>query len=707
MKAQTVKNAVIVPVGAKGGFFVKRPPETGGRDALLAEGVACYQTFIRGLLDLTDNIVGGEIVAPAGVVRHDGDDPYLVVAADKGTATFSDIANAISQESGFWLGDAFASGGSTGYDHKKMGITARGAWESVGRHFRELGHNVAEQDFTVVGVGDMSGDVFGNGMLLSRHIRLIAAFNHRDIFIDPNPDPEASFDERQRLFGLPRSSWADYDRERISAGGGVHARTAKSIALTAEARAALGTDAQELAPNELIRAILRAPADLLWNGGIGTYVKAASETHADAGDKTNDAVRVDAGELRCRVVGEGGNLGLTQRARIEYGLGHGWVNTDAIDNSAGVDCSDHEVNIKILLDAVVDAGDLTEKQRNELLVSMTDDVAELVLTDNYEQGETLSLAEAQAASMLDVHARFIRSLERARRLDRELEALPSDQVIAERKVAGSGLTRPELAVLIAYSKLELHDALVDSDVPEDPHLSGLLERYFPDVLSQRFKQQMREHRLRREVIATQVVNSMLHGGGATFAFRLHEELGAAAPETDRAYAVARDVFEMRPCGRRSRTSTTASTPARRPACCSRDGRSSSAPRAGCCATVAGRSRSRPRCSSSRPVQRGCTGRFRRCSPRRRPRSSRGTWPRCRRPACQARSRSARPAWARCSRRWTSSRWLVRARSTSRRSRRSTSVSVRDWRSTGCAHASTSSRATTAGACSRARRCART
>ena len=546
MKAQTVKNAVIVPVGAKGGFFVKRPPAGGGRDELLEEVVACYRTFIRGLLDITDNIVGGEIVVPADVVRYDGDDPYLVVAADKGTATFSDIANEIAVESGFWLGDAFASGGSSGYDHKRMGITARGAWESVERHFRELGHNVAEQDFSVVGIGDMSGDVFGNGMLLSRHIRLIAAFNHRDIFLDPDPDPETSFEERRRLFELPRSSWTDYDAQRISAGGGVHSRAAKSIALTPQVRAALQVDAEQLAPSELIRAILRAPADLLWNGGIGTYVKAAGEQHTDVGDKANDAVRIDAGELRCRVIGEGGNLGLTQRARIAFGLAGGHVNTDAIDNSAGVDCSDHEVNIKILLDAVVAAGDLTRKQRNELLAQMTDEVAELVLTDNYEQGETLSLAEAQAPSMIDVHARFIRSLEQAGRLDRELEALPSDEAIADRKAAGMGLTRPELATLVAYSKLELHDELVDSDVPEDPHLSGELARYFPRVLSARFGAELREHRLRREITATQVVNNVLHGGGSTFAFRLSEELGALPSETARAYAVARDVFEMRP-----------------------------------------------------------------------------------------------------------------------------------------------------------------
>ena len=545
MKAQMVKNAVIVPVGAKGGFVVKRPPE-GDRDALLEEVVACYRTFISGLLGLTDNIVGGEIVPPRGVVRHDGDDPYLVVAADKGTATFSDIANAIAVEAGFWLGDAFASGGSSGYDHKKMGITARGAWESVKRQFRELGRDTQQEDFTVVGVGDMSGDVFGNGMLLSRHIRLIGAFNHRDIFIDPDPDPETSWEERSRLFALPRSSWTDYDEGLISAGGGIHSRSAKSIELTPQVRALLGIDAEALAPAELIRALMLAPVDLWWNGGIGTYVKAKTETHVEVGDKANDAVRVNAGELRCLVIGEGGNLGMTQQARIEYALGGGRVNTDAIDNSAGVDCSDHEVNIKILLDAVAAEGDLTEKQRNELLVEMTDEVAGLVLKDNYEQGETLSLAEAQAVSMLDVHARLIRALEHSGRLDRALESLPGEEEIAERKAARRGLTRPELSVLVAYSKMDLYDELLASDVPEDPHLSGELQRYFPAVLVERYPKPIRAHRLRREIIATQVVNNLLHGGGTTFSFRLREELGAAPAETARAYAVARDVFEMRP-----------------------------------------------------------------------------------------------------------------------------------------------------------------
>jgi glutamate dehydrogenase len=537
MKAQMVKNAVIVPVGAKGGFVRKRPSD---------EVVECYRTFIRGLLDVTDNISDGEIVPPPGVVRYDEDDPYLVVAADKGTATFSDIANGISVESGFWLGDAFASGGATGYDHKKMGITARGAWESVKRHFRELGHDVQEQDFTVVGIGDMSGDVFGNGMLLSQHIRLVGAFNHRHIFIDPEPDPAASFEERRRLFELQGSSWADYDSEVISEGGGVFPRTAKSIPLSPQTRETLGVEEDALPPNDVIRALLRAPVDLLWNGGIGTYVKASSETHADAGDKANDAVRVSADELRCRVVGEGGNLGLTQRGRIEFALAGGRVNTDAIDNSAGVDCSDREVNIKILLDAIVSSADLTEKQRNDLLAQMTESVAELVLKDNYEQTETLSLAEAQAAGMIDVHGRFLRRLEQTHKLDRELEALPSDEELAERKRDHLGLTRPELATLLAYSKIHLYTALLESDVPEDPHLSAELEHYFPAPLPERFGEQMREHRLRREIAATQIVNNMLHGGGTTFAFRLHEETGAPAAEIARVYAVARDIFQMRP-----------------------------------------------------------------------------------------------------------------------------------------------------------------
>jgi len=537
---------VIVPVGAKGGFVVKQPPESGDREALLEEVVACYRTFIRGLLDLTDNIVDGEVEPPPRVLRYDGDDPYLVVAADKGTASFSDIANGVAADYGFWLGDAFASGGSSGYDHKKMGITAAGAWESVKRHFRELEINVSADEFTVVGIGDMSGDVFGNGMLLSRAIKLVGAFNHREIFIDPDPDPETSWEERRRLFELPRSSWSDYDRSLISEGGGVWPRAAKIIELSEAAQAALGVDSARLRPAEVIRALLRAPVELLWNGGIGTYVKASSETHADAGDKANDSLRVDARELRCKVVGEGGNLGLTQRARIEYALGGGRINTDAIDNSGGVDCSDREVNIKILLDAAVAAGDMTVKQRNQLLVDMTDTVTDLVLKDNYEQSETLSMAGAQAPSMLEVHQRFIRALEVGARLDRELEELPDEEEIAERARDHRGLTRPELAVLLAYSKVYLYAALLDSDVPEDPYLSDELERYFPPPLPERFQEVLHEHRLNREIVATQIVNNMLHGGGTTFAFRLHEETGAPASEIARAYAVAREVFGMRP-----------------------------------------------------------------------------------------------------------------------------------------------------------------
>jgi len=537
MKAQMVKNAVIVPVGAKGGFVVKRPGD---------EVVECYRTFIRGLLDVTDTIAGGEVVPPPHVVRYDGDDPYLVVAADKGTATFSDVANAIAREEGFWLGDAFASGGATGYDHKRMGITARGAWEAVKRHFRELGRDVQAEPFTVAGIGDMSGDVFGNAMLLSPHIRLVAAFDHRHVFLDPDPDPEAGLAERRRLFALERSSWADYDRAALSAGGGVFSRSAKSIRLSPEARAALGVEAEALPPGEVIRAILRAPVDLLFNGGIGTYVKASRERHGDVGDKANDHVRVDAAELRCRAVGEGGNLGLTQAARVEYALAGGRINTDAIDNSGGVDCSDREVNIKILLDAAVANGDLTVKQRNAVLAEATDAVADLVLRDSYEQTETLTLAEAQAADMLDVHRRLIRSFERTRGLDRALEGLPAEAEIAERKAARRGLTRPELATLLAHAKIGFYAELVESDLADDPYLDAELRAYFPAPLPERFAPWLPGHRLRREIAATQISNNLHHGGGITFAFRLREEIGAPAPDVARAYAIARDVFALRP-----------------------------------------------------------------------------------------------------------------------------------------------------------------
>ena len=545
MKAQMVKNALIVPVGAKGGFVLKQPPAEGGREALQREVEACYRAFISGLLDITDTITDGEIVPPSRVVRHDGDDPYLVVAADKGTATFSDLANGIAAEYGFWLGDAFASGGSVGYDHKKMGITARSAWESVKRHFRELGTDIQSEDFTVVGVGDMSGDVFGNGMLLSRHIRLLAAFDHRHVFLDPDPDAAASYDERRRLFELPRSSWEDYDAALISEGGGVWPRSAKSIPISAQARAALGIEADRLAPSELIRLLLAAPVDLLWNGGIGTYVKARSETHADVGDKANDSVRVNGADLRCRVAGEGGNLGFTQRGRIEYALAGGRLNTDAIDNAGGVNCSDHEVNIKILLDSVVAAGDLTGKQRNELLAAMTDAVAELVLRGSYRQTQALSLARVQAPAMLDVHDRLMRSLEHAGRLDRALEALPDAEVIGERRSARIGLTQPELAVLLAYAKITVYAALLDSDLPEDPYLSRVLVEYFPAPLPERFPEPMRKHRLRREIVATYVTNSMVDRAGSTFAYRMEEDTGATASDIARAYAAATEIFDMR------------------------------------------------------------------------------------------------------------------------------------------------------------------
>jgi glutamate dehydrogenase len=490
-------------------------------------------------------MAGGEVVPPPGVVRHDGDDPYLVVAADKGTATFSDIANEISKDYDFWLGDAFASGGSAGYDHKKLGITARGAWESVRRHLSELGTDVDSIDFTVVGVGDMSGDVFGNGMLRSRHIKLIGAFDHRHVFLDPDPDPEASFAERERLFGLPGSSWADYDEGLISAGGGAFPRTAKSIALSPEARAALGVESESLTPNEVIRALLGAPVDLLWNGGIGTYVKASEERHAEVGDKANDAVRVDAEELRCRVVGEGGNLGFTQRGRVAYALRGGRVFMDAVDNSAGVDCSDHEVNIKILLDAIVADGDLTEKQRNAILTEMEEEVAALVLRDNYEQAQAISSSAAQAGSMIEVHERYVHSLEQSGALNRELEFLPSDDVFAERDAAGTGLTPPEFAILLSYTKITLADELLASDLPEDTYLARELDAYFPTLLRERYGPQLRSHPLAREITASRVVNELVNRSGTTFVFRLRDETGAGADDIARAYTVAREVFALR------------------------------------------------------------------------------------------------------------------------------------------------------------------
>jgi glutamate dehydrogenase len=545
VKAQMVKNTVIVPVGAKGGFVAKQLPDPSvDRDAWMAEGVAAYRTFISALLDITDNMVAGEVVPPPDVVRHDEDDTYLVVAADKGTATFSDIANEVAQSYNFWLGDAFASGGSAGYDHKGMGITARGAWESVKRHFRELGTDTQSEDFTVVGIGDMSGDVFGNGMLLSEHIRLVAAFDHRHIFIDPTPDAAVSYAERRRLFELPRSSWADYDTALLSPGGGVFPRSAKSIPVNAHVRQALGIEdgVTKLTPADLMKAILKAPVDLLWNGGIGTYVKSSAESNADVGDKANDAIRVDGQDLRVKVVGEGGNLGLTQLGRIEFALQGGRINTDAIDNSAGVDTSDHEVNIKILLNGLVTEGDMTVKQRNKLLAEMTDEVGRLVLRNNYAQNTAIANALAQSADMLHAQQRFMRHLVREGHLDRALEFLPTDRQIRERLGSGQGLTGPETAVLLAYTKITVAEELLHTSLPDDPYLQGLLHAYFPSALRERFPEQIDGHPLRREIVTTVLVNDTVNTGGTSFLHRLREETGASLEEIVRAQTAARAIF---------------------------------------------------------------------------------------------------------------------------------------------------------------------
>jgi glutamate dehydrogenase len=546
VKAQMVKNIVIVPVGSKGGFVLKRPPPATDREAFMKEGVACYKDYLRGLLDLTDNRAGDKIVPPPNVKRHDPDDPYLVVAADKGTATFSDYANAISNEYRFWLGDAFASGGSAGYDHKAMGITARGAWESVKRHFREMGINTQTTDFIVAGIGDMSGDVFGNGMLLSRHIKLVAAFDHRHIFLDPDPGPATSFAERERMFKLPRSSWADYDAKLLSSGGGIHPRSAKSIAITPEVARVLDLKAASMTPTELVNAILKAPVDLIYNGGIGTYVKAKSETHAQVGDRANDALRVNGSELRCKVFTEGGNLGCTQLGRIEYARGGGRIYTDAIDNSAGVDTSDHEVNIKILLGTAVADGELTEKQRNTLLAEMTDNVAALVLRDNYFQTQALSVTGRIALQLLDAQQRFIQFLEKNGRLNRAIEFLPSDDEIAERRIKGQGLTAPERAVMLAYSKIWLYDELVASRLPDDPWIATALSRYFPKLLSERYAAYMPRHPLKREIIATHVTNSTINRVGSTLIHRLMETTGAKPDEIIRAYLLTREIFGFVP-----------------------------------------------------------------------------------------------------------------------------------------------------------------
>ncbi len=545
MKAQSVKNTIIVPVGAKGGFVVKHLPENGGRDEVMAEVVKCYKIFINGLLDVTDNLDQNKVIPPKGLIRYDEDDPYLVVAADKGTATFSDTANAIALERSFWLGDAFASGGSVGYDHKAIAITARGAWEGVKRHFREMGRNIQKEPFSVLGIGDMSGDVFGNAMLLSPQIQLKAAFNHMHIFLDPDPDIKASFKERKRLFKLPRSGWDDYNRDLISKGGGIFSRLEKSIPLSREIRVWLGLEEQQLAPNELIRVLLKAEVDLLWNGGIGTYVKSSRESNIEVGDAQNNWLRINGNELRCKVVGEGGNLGLTQFGRIEYAQTGGRINTDFIDNSAGVDCSDHEVNIKILLSQVVRAGKLSIANRNKLLADMTDEVAALVLRSNYLQSQTISMMEVLTGARMGAKQHFIEVLENEGILDRDLEQLPHDEELTRRRGIGQGLYRPELSVLLSYSKIMLYRQLLDSDVPEDPWLSEELQRYFPIPLREKYTTYMDGHRLKREIIATQVTNSLVNRMGASFALRMHEDTGATAAEVSRAFTIAREIFRAR------------------------------------------------------------------------------------------------------------------------------------------------------------------
>src|SRR5271163_4535181 len=551
VKAQAVKNAVSVPVGAKGGFVVKQPPLPTGdpaadRDANRTEGVDCYKLFISGLLDITDNVdhTTREVTAPPGVVRRDGDDAYLVVAADKGTATFSDIANEVAESYGFWLGDAFASGGSVGYDHKAMGITAKGTWEAVKRHFREMGVDTQTEDFTVVGVGDMSGDVFGNGMLLSSHIRLLAAFDHRHIFLDPDPDPAASWQERRRMFDLARSSWDDYDTSLISEGGGVYSREHKSIPISDQVRAVLGIedDVTEMAPPNLVRAILRAPVDLLFNGGIGTYIKAEAESDADVGDRANDALRVNANQSRAKVIGEGGNLGVTARGRVEFDLSGGRINTDAMDNSAGVDCSDHEVNIKILIDSLVTAGKVKPAERTRLLESMTDEVAQLVLTDNVDQNDLMGTSRANAASLLPVHALQIKYLVDKHGLNRELEALPSEKEIARRLEVGIGLTSPELATLMAHVKLTLKDELLETDVPDQEVFASKLPRYFPSQLRERCGSAIRSHQLRREIVTTMLVNDLVDTAGISYDYRITQDTGVGPVDAVRTYAATDAIF---------------------------------------------------------------------------------------------------------------------------------------------------------------------
>jgi glutamate dehydrogenase len=544
MKAQQVKNSVIVPTGAKGGFILKKASKLTTREAFMAEGISCYKDFIRGLLDITDNYKGKEIISPINVIKYDDVDPYLVVAADKGTATFSDFANEVSAEYNFWLADAFASGGKTGYDHKRMAITARGGWVSVTRHFQMLGVDIQNTDFTVAGIGDMAGDVFGNGMLLSHHIKLVAAFNHQHIFIDPNPNAEKSFMERERLFNLPRSSWADYSAKLMSKGGGVFSRDLKSIKLTKEMKELLDLSQDMIAPNDLINTILKMRVDLLWNGGIGTYVKASHELDNMAGDRTNDAVRINGDELRCRVVGEGGNLGFTQAGRVEYALNGGSIYTDFIDNSGGVDCSDKEVNIKILLNEIVAHGKLTMPARNKLLKEMTDEVGHLVLHDNYRQTQALEIASYQAVEQIDLYSRFTGLLEEKGIIERKLESLPSADEFLNRKVSGKGLTPPEIAVLLSYSKLFLKKRLLSSNVTEDKYLAQYLFTAFPKRLVTKFEKDLTAHRLSREIIITQLSNDIVNEMGAVFVYRIYHETGANYVDIARAYVVARDIFGL-------------------------------------------------------------------------------------------------------------------------------------------------------------------
>lgn len=540
VKAQIVKNSVIVPTGSKGGFICKKLPAITDRDAYFTEGIACYKGFISGLLDITDNIVLGSVTPPKNVIRYDDNDAYLVVAADKGTSTFSDYANELSLQYGFWLGDAFASGGSAGYDHKKIGITARGAWESAKRHFRHLGINIQSEDFSVIGVGDMAGDVFGNGMLLSKHIKLKAAFNHQHIFLDPNPGPnlEVSFIERQRLFNLPRSSWADYDKSKISTGGGIYERSLKSIPLSDEVKVMLKTSATELSPNELINKILKLDVDMFYNGGIGTYVKAETESNEMVRDKANDGLRVNGSELRAKVVVEGGNLGVTQLGRIEFAKLGGFICNDAIDNSAGVDCSDHEVNIKILFADIIQKTGMSTNERNKILEIMTDDVSSLVLRDNYLQTQVLRYADSRAKELFSLSINFMEKLEKYGELDRNVEFLPNAHEVIERQRTGNGLTMPELAVLLAYSKIRINKEILESDIVDDATFTELLYNYFPKYLQDNYRKNISCHFLRKEIIANQLANLIVNRMGITFISRFEDELRIESPQIIRAFWTA-------------------------------------------------------------------------------------------------------------------------------------------------------------------------